>query len=107
MKRFLENDGIAGNLYDVTIEHRVVLSQEISLVHCIHDHGNHSHVRFHNSLESDLVNGQAALAGTASRTHRSQVDNRTDERVPSAHSVNGLWSLLFVGLCRFGVLDRY
>src|SRR5262249_25883315 len=61
VERFLENYGVARDLQNVSVEHGIVLAEEICLVHGVHHHGNHSSVRSHYALEGNLIYRQAAL----------------------------------------------
>src|ERR1700730_6874195 len=92
---FLENDRIARNLDYVAVEHRIVLSQEISLVYGVHDHGDHARVRLHHTLEINLVDGQATLAGAAPRTQHAAIDYWADKGIATAGQINVLGDVGF------------
>src|SRR5208282_3435706 len=83
---FPENDGVARDFHHVTVKHRIVLPQKISLIHAVTDHSDETAFGTHHTTQVDGADFQALLAGAATRT-AGVTHHRTDERIPSAVGV--------------------
>src|SRR5215468_19583 len=61
LKCLLEHDRIDRDLYNVSVEHGIVLPQKIRLVQSVRDDRDHAVVGLDDSVQSDLLDVQALL----------------------------------------------
>ena len=101
MKRLFENDRISRDLHYISVEHGIVLPEEISFIHRIDHDCDHAGFRLHHTFKRDLVDSQAALARAAAGTYVAAHSHyHADKWVPAVKFLRLVFG------CRFVLLNR-